>query len=44
MYEIIKFIGYVKIKRYGTYSFAGLARCGFIAIEILNSLRVKKFL
>ncbi len=28
-------------KRYGTLSFAGLARCGFIAVDILNSI-VKK--
>lgn len=29
-------------KKYGTYSFAGLARCGFIAIEIINDLVKEK--
>jgi glutamine kinase len=31
-------------KRYGTYPFAGFARCGFVAIELLNSLVEKKIL
>ena len=25
-------------KKYGTFAFAGLARCGFIGMELLNSL------
>jgi len=38
MYEIDKINWLIEdCKRYGTYSFAGLARCGFIAIELLNS-------
>ena len=38
IYEIDKINWLVEdCKRYGTYSFAGLARCGFIAIELLNS-------
>ena len=44
MYEIDKIYWLCEdCKRYGTYSFAGLARCGFIAIEILNSLVSEKF-
>ena len=31
-------------KRFGTKPFAGLARCGFIAIELLNSLVEKNFI
>ena len=31
-------------KKYGTLPFAGLARCGFIAMEILNSFVEKKIL
>jgi len=39
MYIIDKIYWYIEdCKKYGTYSFAGLARSGFIAIEILNSL------
>ncbi len=38
MYEIDKINWLIEdCKRYGTYSFAGLARCGFIAVEFLNS-------
>ena len=45
MYEIDKIYWLCEdCKRYGTYSFAGLARCGFIAIEILNSLVSEKIL
>jgi len=31
-------------KKYGTLPFAGLARCGFVAVEILNSLVEEKFI
>tara|TARA_Y100000741_G_scaffold360652_1_gene343239 strand:- start:2754 stop:5069 length:2316 start_codon:yes stop_codon:yes gene_type:complete len=31
-------------KKYGTYPFAGLARCGFIAIELLNSFVKEKII
>ena len=31
-------------KKFGTYPFAGLARCGFIAIDILNSFVEEKIL
>ena len=31
-------------KEYGTLPFAGLARCGFIAIELLNSMVNKNIL
>ena len=31
-------------KRYGTFTFAGAARCGFIAIEILESMVIKKII
>ena len=45
MYEIDKIYWLCEdCKRYGTYSFAGLARCGFIAIEILNSFVSEKIL
>jgi len=45
MYEIDKINWLVEdCKRYGTYSFAGLARCGFIAIELLNSFVDKKII
>ena len=38
MYGIDKIYWLIEdCKRFGTYSFAGLARCGFISIEILNS-------
>lgn len=40
MYTIDKIYWLIEdCKKYGTYSFAGLARCGFIAIEILNALQ-----
>lgn len=39
MYIIDKIYWYIEdCKKYGTYSFAGLARSGFIAVEILKSL------
>ena len=39
LYEIDKIYWLVEdCKKYGTFAFAGLARCGFIAIELLNSL------
>lgn len=39
MYEIDKIFWLVKnCKQYGTLPFAGLARCGFIGTQILNSL------
>ena len=39
MYSIDKIYWYIEdCKKFGTYSFVGLARSGFIAIEILNSL------
>ena len=39
MYSIDKIYWFVEdCKRYGTYPFAGFARCGFVAIELLNSL------
>ena len=45
MYEIDKIYWLSEdCKRYGTYSFAGLARCGFIAIEILNSFVDEKII
>ena len=31
-------------KEFGTLPFAGLARCGFIAIELLNSMVLKKII
>ena len=31
-------------KRYGTFTFAGAARCGFIAVEILESMVIKKII
>ena len=31
-------------KKFGTFAFSGLARCGFIAIEILNSFVSKKII
>ena len=31
-------------KRYGTLPFAGLARAGFIAVQLLNSLEAKKII
>ena len=45
MYEIDKIYWLSEdCKRYGTYSFAGFARCGFIAIEILNSFVDEKII
>ena len=45
MYEIDKIYWLCEdCKRYGTYSFAGFARCGFIAIEILNSFVDEKII
>ncbi len=39
LYEIDKIYWLIEdCKKYGTLPFAGLARCGFIAIELLNSL------
>ena len=39
LYEIDKIYWAIEdCKKYGTLPFAGLARCGFIAIELLNSL------
>ena len=39
LYEIDKIYWLIEdCKKYGTFSFAGLARCGFIAMELLNSL------
>lgn len=38
MYTIDKIYWLIEdCKRYGTYPFAGFARCGFVAIELLNS-------
>ncbi len=31
-------------KRYGTYPFAGFARCGFVAVEVLNSMVENKII
>ena len=43
MYYIDKIYWLVEdCKRFGTYSFAGLARCGFIAADILNAFVEKK--
>ncbi len=45
MYPIDKIYWYLEdCKKFGTYAFAGLARCGFIAIEILNSMVEQKIL
>lgn len=42
MYIIDKIYWIVEdCKRYGTLAFAGLARCGFIAVDLLNSLEQK---
>ena len=39
LYEIDKIYWLIEdCKKYGTFAFAGLARCGFIAMELLNSL------
>ena len=37
--KLIKFIGQLGCKKYGTLPFAGLARCGFVGVELLNSLQ-----
>ena len=45
MYSIDKIYWFAEdCKRFGTYSFAGLARCGFIAIELLNSFVNEKII
>ncbi len=45
MYNIDKIYWLVEdCKKYGTYSFAGLARCGFIAMDILRSLVNEKII
>ena len=45
IYEIDKIYWLVEdCKKYGTLPFAGLARCGFIAIELLKSLKENKFI
>ena len=42
LYEIDKIYWAIEdCKKYGTLPFAGLARCGFIAMELLNSLVIK---
>lgn len=39
LYEIDKIYWLIEdCKKYGTFAFAGLARCGFIGMELLNSL------
>ena len=45
MYSIDKIYWLIEdCKKFGTYPFAGLARCGFIAIDILNSFVKEKIL
>ena len=45
LYHIDKIYWFIEdCKRYGTLPFAGLARCGFVAIEILNSLVKEKYI
>lgn len=45
LYEIDKIYWLVEdCKKFGTLPFAGLARCGFIAIELLNSLVSEKLI
>ena len=45
MYTIDKIYWLIEdCKRYGTYPFAGFARCGFVAIELLNSLVENKII
>ena len=45
MYSIDKIYWFAEdCKRFGTYSFGGLARCGFIAIELLNSFVNEKII
>ena len=45
LYEIDKIYWLIEdCKKFGTYAFAGLARCGFIAMELLNSLVEEKLI
>ena len=45
IYSIDKIYWYIEdCKRYGTEPFAGLARSGFIAVELLNSMTNKKII
>ena len=45
LYEIDKIYWLIEdCKKFGTLPFAGLARCGFIAIELLNSMEEKKII
>ena len=45
MYSIDKIYWLIEdCKKFGTYPFAGLARCGFIAIDILNSFVEERIL
>ena len=45
LYEVDKIYWLLEhCKKYGTLPFAGLARCGFIGIEILNSLEDEKII
>ena len=38
--KLIKYIGQLRIaKKFGTLPFAGLARCAFVGVELLNSLQ-----
>lgn len=42
LYEIDKIYWLIEdCKKYGTIAFAGLARCGFIAVDLLNSVEEK---
>ena len=45
LYEIDKIYWLIEdCKKFGTLPFAGLARCGFIAVELLNSMEEKKII
>ncbi len=45
LYEIDKIYWLIEdCKKFGTLPFAGLARCGFIAIELLNSMEEKRII
>lgn len=45
LYEIDKIYWLIEdCKKFGTLPFAGLARCGFIAIELLNSMEEKNII
>ena len=45
MYYVDKIYSLVQdCKKYGTYPFAGIARCGFVATEFLNSFVEKKII